>query len=552
MLTPSHRARSDNHLDAAEKEFEPLRRVMSWIIAQSGLEQKKALLRRYGKALAAVVVATIARLYLDPFLHDRGPYTLYLVAIVFVAWRSGWGPSLVTVWLGWLVSNYFFVEPRGSVFIIGGHNQLLQVLNLLVGLGVSLLTASLRMIAHDNARLYRKACEADHRKDEFLAMLSHELRNPLTPIHNTLYLLRSARSDDSEVVRLGGTIEHQVVHLTRLVDELLDVSRITRGKIELRLEVVELQAIVLGAVEMVRPLIDERDQQIEVSVAEQPIFLLADEVRLTQALANLLNNAAKYTDYGGRIWLTALATPRGITLRVRDTGIGLAREMLPRVFNLFEQADSSIERSRGGLGVGLTLVRSLVELHGGSIEADSPGLGFGSEFIIRLPATLVVDQTTPADSQCESRHERSADAKLTVLVVDDDAATVTSIASMLRMWNYRPQICLDGFSALEEARIHPPDVVLTDLGMPQMNGLQLARELRRLPGGKRITLIALSGYGRENDRQRATEAGFDEHLLKPLNAMKLKAALETAALARDLADTRQAENAEPLVASLDD
>jgi CheY-like chemotaxis protein len=363
----------------------------------------------------------------------------------------------------------------------------------------------------------RRAEAADRRKDEFLAILAHELRNPLAPISMGLELLRQPGVDAATHEWTREVMERQVQHLVRLVDDLLDVSRITRGKIELRKEVVELRGIVAGALEMVQPQIDEKRHELVVSLPEHPIRLLVDPVRLTQVIGNLLSNAAKYTPPGGRVSLSGERTEGMAMICVRDTGIGIAPEMLPRVFELFTQAKT--QGGQGGLGIGLTLVKSLVEMSGGTVEAHSPGPGKGSEFIVRLPLVSV-------DHAGEIGHEnllaRTEDRVRRAFVVDDNADAAATLAALLRRDGHEVHTFNDGCSALESAATIAPDVVLLDIGMPEMDGLEVARRLREMPAMAAALLIAVTGWGQEADRRQTQQAGFDHHLVKPVDAGALR------------------------------
>ena len=334
----------------------------------------------------------------------------------------------------------------------------------------------------DNARLYGAIQEANRRKDEFLAMLAHELRNPLAPLLNGLHIMRLKDSRDPAVEHMRDIAERQVRHLARMVDDLLDVSRITRGKIQLRKEPVRLEQVVHRTVECARPSIEERGHHLEVTLPPGPVCLEADPTRLEQILTNLLNNAAKYTEPGGRIALTAELDGHEVLLRVSDTGIGIDPATLPRVFDLFIQADRSLERSQGGLGIGLSLVRSLVELHGGCVSAHSHGLGKGSEFVVRLPL-LPGAALPPEPERNGAKHSPGVGRPVRVLVVDDNQAAAQSLSMLLRLWGHEVELAYDGPAALKAAQAHQPDVILLDIGLPGLDGYQVARQLRSAEHG---------------------------------------------------------------------
>jgi PAS domain S-box-containing protein len=381
--------------------------------------------------------------------------------------------------------------------------------------------------ALENARLYGEAREADRRQDEFLAMLSHELRNPLAPIRNALQLLGLRRGDPEVLDRAHAMMERQVDQLVRLVDDLLDVSRITQGKIRLQKERLELAPVVAHAVESCQSLIEARGHRIRVSLPEAPIVLDADPARLEQVLTNLLNNAAKYTEEGGSIELVAQVEAESVVLRIRDTGIGIAPEILPRVFDLFAQATPTLARSQGGLGIGLTLVRRLVEMHGGRVEAHSEGVGRGSEFVVFLPLgteSPVVEAAVPsAAGSAPGRRPRR------VLVVDDNADSAESLILLTGMWGHETRLAHDGPGAVALASEFKPEIVLLDIGLPGMTGYDVARHLRAIPGLEGAFLVAMTGYGQEEDRRRSTAAGIDLHLVKPVDPAMLRKLLEAPA-----------------------
>jgi PAS domain S-box-containing protein len=372
------------------------------------------------------------------------------------------------------------------------------------------------------ARAARLA-EADRRKDEFLAMLAHELRNPLAPIRNALHLLGVPGARPADFRRAREMMERQVQHMVRLVDDLLDVSRITRGKVRLRLERVEVSALIQRAAEAVRPHMEAKRHRFRVSLPPEPILLHADPTRLDQVLLNLLNNAAKFTEPGGRIELDASREGDGVRISVRDTGIGIDPELLPRIFDPFMQGDQSLDRSQGGLGIGLTLARSLVEMHGGTLTAFSDGPGRGSELVVCLPARGETPEGTGAGDRDGERE--AGRPGLRVLVVDDNRDSAESIALLAEIWGHEVLTAHDGPSALETAAAHRPDVVLLDIGLPGMDGYEVARRLREGRGEGEMVLIAMTGYGMEEDRRRSREAGFDHHLVKPVDPEALRSLL---------------------------
>jgi PAS domain S-box-containing protein len=389
-----------------------------------------------------------------------------------------------------------------------------------------------RRVLEEQLRQQNQALSAaDHRKDEFLAMLAHELRNPLAPIRNALYLWKQPAASKDILRQAQAMAERQVHHMARLLDDLLDISRVSRGKIELQIEAVDVASLVNRTLEASRPLLEERRHELTLALPPEPLFVEGDWTRLEQVLTNLLTNACKYTEPSGHIRLTAEREDSTVVLRVKDDGIGIHAEMLPTIFDLFMQAERRVDRSQGGVGIGLTLVKKLVELHGGSVQAYSAGLGQGTEFVVRLPALegAPAEQATP---------ESDAPAAITlpsrrVLVVDDNEDAANSLALLLQLAGQEVRVAYDGPSALLMAQSFRPHLVLLDLGMPGMDGYEVARRLRQQPGTEKLRLVALTGWGQEKDRQRSLEAGFDRHLVKPLEPEALYTVLgESATLGR--------------------
>jgi len=354
--------------------------------------------------------------------------------------------------------------------------------------------------------------DADRRKDEFLATLAHELRNPLAPISNAVHLMRrpdGRRSADRMVEMVG----RQVAQIVRLVDDLMDVSRITQGKLELRKEPLPLAEVLSMAVETSMPAIEAGRHELAVSLPEETLMLEADKVRLTQVFGNMLNNAAKYTDRGGRIWLGAWREGLEVVVSVRDTGIGIPPAQLPHVFEMFAQAHRDSARGQAGLGIGLTMVRSLIELHGGSVEARSDGPGRGSEFIVRLP---LAGAPAPAQQGGDGGPEALLEGRR-LLVVDDNGDAAESLALLLHAVGAEVRTAHDGEAGLAQAAEFRPQAVLLDLGMPGMDGFEVARRLRRDPAQAGLVIVALTGWGQEEDRRRTRAGGFDHHLTKPVD-----------------------------------
>ena len=373
--------------------------------------------------------------------------------------------------------------------------------------------------------------EADRKKDEFLATLAHELRNPLAPIRNALQILEMGDDNPALVKEMRAMMERQVQQMVRLVDDLFDVSRITRGTFELRQERVDLAAVAANAVETSRPLVDAAKHVLTVTLPSRPVFVEGDKTRLAQVLANLLNNSAKYTPESGQIGLTVERLGDQAVVRIRDNGIGIPAGMLGSVFEMFTQVNRAARASQSGLGIGLTLVRNLVEMHGGAVEAHSEGSGKGSEFVVRLPLAQPHEATGAGAAPAEAAPCVPASPRR-VLVVDDNIDAAESLGRLLRLMGNQVKTAHDGPSALEMAASFIPDIVLLDIGLPGMDGHEVARRLRLLPSLQKAVLVAQTGWGQDEDRRRSREAGFNHHLVKPVSAAALQAVLGEAAVAQ--------------------
>ncbi len=403
-------------------------------------------------------------------------------------------------------------RPDGGRSTLLAHaNPLFDEAGAVVGAVNILIDITERRQAEDLLR------QSDRRKSEFLALLSHELRNPLAPLRNGLAVLRLAANNPAAAEQTLSMMERQLGQLTHLIDDLLDLTRITRGKIVLRRERVALQAAVRDAVESCQPLFEEQGHQFTLDAPEQPLFVEGDATRLAQIFANLLDNAAKYTDHGGHILLALEEREGWAEVRVRDDGIGIRREQLATLFEMFAQIDQPAGRAPGGLGIGLNLVQGLVEIHGGTVEAFSEGPGMGSEFLVRLPLA-----EAPARSNGHAAPARAENGACRVLVVDDNRDGAKCLAMMLELFGHETHLGYDGREALALAEQHRPQVVLLDIGLPALNGYEVAKQIRASEWGRGMLLVAQTGWGQEDDKARAEEAGFDHHLVKPIDPTALR------------------------------
>ncbi len=370
-------------------------------------------------------------------------------------------------------------------------------------------------------RLAAELAATDRRKDEFLATLAHELRNPLAPIRNGLHILQIS-PEKATIERVRAMMERQLGQMVHMVDDLLDLSRINQGKLELRKEGIELGAVLVSAIETSRPLIDAGGHMLAAELPPTPIFVDADFTRLGQVFSNILNNAAKYSERGGRITLTVQRVEREIVVRITDTGIGIPADMLPKIFQIFTQVDRSLEKAQGGLGIGLALVRRLVEMHGGRVEARSAGAGAGSEFAVYLPELLSVAHERPVVSRTPTTHSAR---RFRILVADDNRDSAETMSMMLTMLGHDVRSAYDGLQAVTMAAAFTPDIMLLDIGMPEMNGLDVCRHVRQQPWGAQAVLVALTGWGQDEDKRRSFDAGFNHHFVKPVAFATLESLL---------------------------
>jgi signal transduction histidine kinase/DNA-binding response OmpR family regulator len=377
-------------------------------------------------------------------------------------------------------------------------------------------------IALDNALLHEELQKADRQKIEFLSMLAHELRNPLAPICNAVQLFRLTTPEEADLQWAGEVIERQVGQMVRLIDDLLDVSRITNGKIRLKRETVELATVLAPAIEASQPLIDEHNHQLAVSLPDRPVWIDGDRARLAQVVTNLLNNAAKYTEEGGQIWLTARREGETAVVTVRDSGIGIPADMLASIFDLFTQVDRTLDRSSGGLGIGLTLVRRLVEMHGGTVSAESRGPGCGSEFHVRLPLSVLPSANGQNSEPEQPLPDAAEQLVIKVLVVDDNIDSADTLASLFRQAGHQVQVAYDGPTGLAVAQSFQPTTVVLDIGLPGIDGYEVASRMREMEATRNALLVAVSGYGHAKDEVRSRQAGFDYHLVKPVEFKSLQ------------------------------
>jgi signal transduction histidine kinase/CheY-like chemotaxis protein len=480
---------------------------------------------------AAAVVATRAVVY-NP-LGTLIATLVFLVAILAAGVTGGWKPGLLATGLC-IIGVLFFTGPNYAIRIPKESDVVRILAYVGGGVAISLLCEGLRRAwarvedrqrqleqeIAERARAEEQLRENDRRKDEFLATLAHELRNPLAPLSNALQLWSYVENDSDEMENLRIVMKRQVDQMTRLIDDLLDVSRISRGKIPLRPARVDLAAIVAEAIDSHQSLADSGGHRLTLGVPPEPVSTEGDATRLLQIFGNVLHNAIKFTPPGGLIAVSVERAGQNAVVRIRDSGCGIPPEMLSQIFEMFRQVDQSLGREQGGLGIGLTLVKRLVELHGGTITANSGGVGKGSEFVITLPANTA--SAPRGTSQSERPKPAKDEVRRRILVVDDARASAETLAQLLRAIGHDVATAHDGRSAVDWTVRNKPEVVFLDIAMPGMDGYEVARRIRQTDGLEEIILVALTGYGQEQDRHRARDAGFNHHLTKPTSLSALR------------------------------
>ncbi len=506
----------------------------------SALERNSVkVLSRYSLAVATTALAVWARFLLQPWLGEECPFSLFYLSVLVTGGLAGTGPALLSLALGSFAASHFFIRPHSSLYIEGLADFLqLKIYVLVSCVAVSLyhrigrqkLDAERR--SSENEQLSQSLREANARKDEFLALLAHELRNPLAPVRSGLSLLRHDPSPD-RAERICQMMQRHTDHLVQLTDDLLDVSRFCRGVVSVDSRRMNLGEVIDNAVEMTASLFEAKHHRLHVLADRDSLWVNGDAMRLTQLIGNLLSNAAKYTPEGGRVSLQAEHQNGLVTVAVVDNGIGLPSDALDRIFEPFVQINMSFSRDYSGLGLGLTIASRLAELHGGRLIASSPGPGLGSRFTLELPAAAAVMGDEPHEFSAPERRPDDAwnplgpvscgatGRRSRILLVDDNVDAAQILGELLQLEGYELTVLHDGFAALETAARVKPDLIILDIGLPGMDGFEVARRLRRSPDTASATLIALSGWGAEAHRQQGEHVGFDEYLVKPITFTRL-------------------------------
>ncbi len=487
---------------------------------------------RYGIAVLTTVGATALRIELNPVLHDRNPFGLYFLSVIITAWLGGVGPAIAALILGTIAAAHFIILPGNSLLVDDVADVFALAIYFVVGaVAIALfhkLTEERRRFEQQlkiNEELSSRLSDADKKKDEFMALLAHELRNPLAPIRTSLELLDRADIGQEQLAQVRKTIRRQLNQLIRIVDDLLDVSRFLRGQMRIVKEPVDLRTVIETAVETARPLMRERDHSIHVWVPREAVWVIGDNLRLTQVLSNLLTNACKYTPRGGRIQIAIEQQGCNATVEVIDDGIGIPKEAQVGIFETFTQVNTCRAQEQAGLGLGLAIVRQITELHGGQVSVFSDGPGCGSRFTVALP---LAENVVPADD-CDRLNEESASEAIPsgkrVLIVDDNMDAAETLAALFTFDGWCTSIAHEGGAAMEQVDVMEPDVILLDIGLPGMDGWEVARKIRARKLAKEPLIVAISGWGGESVAQQTLDAGMDYHFVKPVDVSQLQAVL---------------------------
>jgi two-component system, sensor histidine kinase len=494
-----------------------------------------ALIQRYGFALFCTTLATLLRLQLGPILGDRIPFGLYYLSVLGTAWVAGTGPAIAALMGGILAAIHWIVPPDRSWDLPEPADQLALALYGIVGIAGILLfqqkteeSAMLQSRASENEELSGRLSEADRRKDEFLALLAHELRNPLAPIRTGLAILDQERGLSEAGTEVRDVIRRQVDQLVRLVDDLFDVSRFMRGQLRMTPSRIDLRHVVDLALHTVQPQVEVHQHDLQFLRPQQAVYVLGDEVRLTQVVANLLTNAVRYTPRSGRIRILLDSVDGEVCLQVCDNGIGIPQDAQSHIFDPFSLGNPTHTRDHGGLGLGLAIVRQIIEMHAGTVTVASDGPGRGSCFAVRLalaPENVAAAELSPTH---ELAIRADAAPGKRVMIVDDNQDAAETLSMLLSYDGYATHVANDGHAALKSYEQFEPDVILLDIGMPGMDGYEVARRLRRNNIGLRSTIIAVTGWGQESDRILSRNAGIDHHLVKPVSLPRLLSLIASA------------------------
>lgn len=494
----------------------------------SAHSKHKISIKHYMVALAGVVLATAVRYSLGPVLAGSIPVVVFTLPVAVSAFFGGFGPAMLATVASALISNYLFISPYYTLRIEDSASAVIIVTFLVIGTTLSLMGKKLKDLQIKAQQQAQQLRAENERKDEFLAMLAHELRNPLASISTAGHLLKFTQIDAQRLSTISDVITRQVEHMTKLVDDLLDVSRLTRGLAIIHKKPVDMNDVVSGAVDQTRSMFDAKGHRLILTMPDKPVCVCGDSTRLVQIVANLLGNAAKYTPAGGLITLIMRINADKVELRVEDNGLGLSPELLPRVFEPFVQAERKSDRSEGGLGLGLALVEKVTRLHDGTVTAHSAGVGQGSTFILRLPhlKNTVVPDKTGMEQKAKPLVDDAVTARsLSLMVVDDNRDAAQGLAALLEQQGHAVVVAYDARQALDMAHADEFDAFLVDIGLPDVDGNELVGLLRQVPHLSNARFIAISGYGTNKDKAQAKAAGFHHHFIKPVNVSGLSEVL---------------------------